>query len=73
MVSNLAVKVRYGLSGGNYIREAKYGMNVRHLLLKSFWANEIVFQFIMLAYNLFLLFKFGSLSVAEYRQQIKTF
>lgn len=57
----------------NYIKEAKYDMNVGHLLLKSFWANEAVFQLMMLAYNLFLLFKFDSLGTAEYRQQIKTF
>ena len=55
------------------IKEAKYDMSVGHLLLKSFWANEAVFQLMMLAFNLFLLFKFDSLSVAEYRQQIKTF
>lgn len=48
-------------------------MSVGHLILKSFWANEAVFQLMMLAYNLFLLFKFDSLSVAEYRKQIKTF
>lgn len=57
----------------NYIKEAKYDMAVGHLLLKSFWANEAVFQMMMLAYNLFLLFKFDSLSISEYRQQIKTF
>jgi hypothetical protein len=57
----------------NYIKEAKYDMSVGHLLLKSFWANEAVFQMMMLACNLFLLFKFDSLSVSEYRQQIKTF
>ncbi len=57
----------------NYIKEAKYNMSVGHLILKSFWANEAVFQLMMLAYNLFLLFKFDSLSVAEYRKQIKTF
>lgn len=57
----------------NYIKEAKYDMSVGHLLLKSFWANEAVFQLMMLAFNLFLLFNFDSLSVAEYRQQIKTF
>ena len=64
----------------NYIKEAKYDMSVGHLLLKSFWANEAVFQIIMLSYNLFLLFKFESLSVkelkeflSEYRQQIRTF
>lgn len=57
----------------NYIKEAKYDMSVGHLLLKSFWANEAVFQMMMLSYNLFLLFKFVSLCVSEYRQQIKTF
>jgi hypothetical protein len=57
----------------NYIKEAKYDMAVGHLLLKSFWANEAVFQMMMLAYNLFLLFKFDSLHISEFRQQIKTF
>jgi len=57
----------------NYIKEAKYDMAVGHLLLKSFWANEAVFQMMMLSYNLFLLFKFDSLSISEYRQQITTF
>jgi len=58
----------------NYIKEAKYDMAVGHLLLKSFWVNEAVFQMMMmLAYNLFLLFKFDSLCISEYRQQIKTF
>lgn len=57
----------------NYIKEAKYDMAVGHLLLKSFWANEAIFQMMMLAYNLFLLFKIDFLSVSEYRQQIKTF
>ena len=57
----------------NYIKEAKYDMAVRHLLLKSFWANEAMFQMMMVSYNLFMLFKFDSSSVAEYRQQIKIF
>ena len=57
----------------NYIKEAKYDMGVGHLLLKSFWANETIFQLMMLAYNLILLFKLDALTVAEYRQQIKTF
>jgi hypothetical protein len=48
-------------------------MAVGHLLLKSFWAKEAVFQMMMLAYNLFLLFKFDSIHISEYRQQIKTF
>ncbi len=57
----------------NYIKEAKYDMAVAHLLLKSFWVNEAVFQMMMLTYNLFLLFKFDFLSIPEYRQQINTF
>ena len=57
----------------NYIKEAKYDMAVGHLLLQSFWANEAIFQLMMLAYNLFLLFKMGFACGTEYRQQIKTF
>jgi len=57
----------------NYIKEAKYDMAVGHLLLQSFWANEAIFQLMMLAYNLFLLFKMDFTGETEYRQQIKTF
>jgi hypothetical protein len=56
----------------NYIKEAKYDMAVGHLLLQSFWANEAIFQLMMLAYNLFLLFKMDFAGETEYRQQIKT-
>ena len=47
----------------NYIKEAMYDMAVGHLLLKSFWSNEAVFQMLLLAYNLFLLFKFDFFSI----------
>jgi hypothetical protein len=57
----------------NYIKEAKYDMAVGQLLLKSFWSDEAIFQLMMLAYNLFLLFKIDKVKVKEYRQQIKTF
>jgi len=57
----------------NYIKEAKYDLAVGHLLLQSFWANEAIFQLMMLAYNLFLLFKMDFAKGTEYRQQIKTF
>jgi len=57
----------------NYIKEAKYDMAVGRLLLKSFWANEAIFQLMMLTYNLFLLFKMDFANGTEYRQQIKTF
>jgi len=57
----------------NYIKEAKYDMAVGQLLLQSFWSNEAILQLMMLAYNLFLLFKLDSLKATEYRQQIKTF
>jgi len=57
----------------NYIKEAKYEGAVGHLLLRSFWANEAIFQLTMMAYNLFLLFKMDRGMKTEYRQQIKTF
>ncbi len=57
----------------NYIKEAKYDLAVGHLLLQSFWANEAIFQLMMLTYNLFLLFKMDFAKETEYRQQIKTF
>lgn len=41
----------------NYIKEAKYDMAVGHLLPQLYCANEAIFQLMMLAYNLFLLFK----------------
>jgi hypothetical protein len=74
-LSSEKVVISYEKRGNaeNYIKEAKYDIAVGHLLLKSFWANEAVVQMMMLAYNLFLLFKFDSLSISEYRQQIKTF
>jgi hypothetical protein len=52
----------------NYIKEAKYDMAVGHLLLQSFRANEVIFQLMMLADNLFLLFKMDFAAEAEYRQ-----
>jgi hypothetical protein len=57
----------------NYIKEAKYDMAVGHQLFQSFWANAAIFQLMMLAYNLFLLFKMDFAGEVEYRQQIKTF
>jgi len=74
-LSSEAVVVFYEKRGNceNYIKEARYDMAVGHLLLQSFWANEAIFQLMMLAYNLFLLFKMDFAGEAEYRQQIKTF
>ena len=56
----------------NYIKD-EYDMAVGHLLHKSFWTNEAVFQMMMLSYNRFLFFKFDFVGISEYRQQIKTF
>ena len=69
------VAINYDKRGNceNYIKESKYDMNVGTLILKSFWANESIFQLMMLTYNLFLLFKHNLLDKSEYRQQIKTF
>ena len=57
----------------NYIKESKYDMNVGTLILHSFWANEAIFQLMMMSYNIFLLFKTSYMTTKEYRQQIKTF
>jgi len=57
----------------NYIKEAMYDMAVGQLLLKSFWSNEAIFQLMMLAYNLFLVFTLDRVKPMKYRQQIKTF
>lgn len=62
-----------GGNAENYIKEAKYDMAVGHFLLQSFWANEAMFQLMMLTYNLFLLFKMDFANGIEYWQQIKTF
>jgi len=51
----------------NYIKEPKYDMAVGRLLLKSFLANETIFQLMMLTYNLFLLFKMDFENETEYR------
>jgi hypothetical protein len=45
-------------------------MAAGHLLLQSFWANEAIFQLMMLAYNLFLLFKMDFAGETVYGQQI---
>jgi len=52
----------------NYIKETKYDMNIGSLKTKSFWANEAFFQIMMLAYNIFLLFKMDRISASEYRR-----
>jgi len=57
----------------SYIKEAKVDMAVGRLLLQSFWANEAIFQLMMLACNadgyirLFLLFKMDFARETEYR------
>jgi hypothetical protein len=74
MVSETMV-VAYEKRGNaeNYIKEAKYDMTVGYLLLQSFWANEAIFQLMMMTYNYFLLFKMDFAQGTEYRPQIKTF
>lgn len=57
----------------NYIKEAKYDMNVGTMILNLFWANEAIFQIQMMVYNIFLMFKKDNTSENEYREQIKTF
>lgn len=57
----------------NYTKEAKYDMAFGHPLLQSLWANKAIFQLMMLAYNLFLLFKMDFSNGTDYQHQIKTF
>jgi len=82
-LSSEKVVISYGKreNAENYIKEAKYDMGfgaafakiVLGKYPKGQGTREAVFQMMMLAYNLFLLFKFDSLHISEYRQQIKTF
>ena len=60
----------------NYIKEAKYNMAIGHLLLQSFWANEEIFQLMMLAYNLFFsvqdgFFKWNGIPAADEDIQVE--
>jgi hypothetical protein len=48
-------------------------MNIGSLKMKSFWANKVFYQIMMLVYNIFLLFKMDKVSASEYRQWILTF
>lgn len=57
----------------NYIKEAKYDMAVGHHPTPILWANEAIFQLMMLAYNQFLLFKMDFANGTEYPQQISIF
>jgi hypothetical protein len=45
---------------------------VGRLLLRSFWADEAIFQLMIMANNLFLLFKMDFVRESGYLQQIKT-
>jgi hypothetical protein len=46
---------------------------VGHPLLRSFWANEAIFQLMRLAYNLFPLFTMDRDMNMKYRQPVKSF
>jgi len=41
----------------SYINETKYYMAIGHLLLQSFWVNEVIYQLMMMTYHLFIPFK----------------
>jgi len=56
----------------NYIKEMKNDMGLGNQLVNSFWANEAILQFQILAFNLILLFKIDRLQ-NEYFEQVKTF
>jgi len=48
-------------------------MHITRILRRQINEKEAIFQLMMLAYNLFLLFKMDFANGTEYRQQIKTF
>jgi len=56
----------------NYIKEQKYDMNLGKLITDSFWANQAIFQFAILCYNLLVWFKTICIGKSELRTTIRT-
>ena len=68
--------VRYYHKRGNsenYIKELKYDMHIGELNTDSFWANQALFQFSILCYNLLVWFKNIFIGKSELRTTIRTF
>lgn len=63
----------YVRSGDTYTANGTVELIKEIILLQSFWVNEAIFQLMMRAYNLFLLYKIDFANETEYRQQTKIF
>lgn len=57
----------------NYIKEQKYDMKLDKMMTDSFWANQALFQFKILCYNLLVWFKNIFIGKSERRTTIRTF
>lgn len=57
----------------NYIKEQKYDLNIGKLNTDSFWANQAIFQFMILCYNMLVWFKNIFIGKSELKTTIRTF
>jgi len=57
----------------NYIKEQKYDLNIGKLTTDSFWANQAIFQFTILCYNMLVWFKNIFIGKSELKTTIRTF
>ena len=57
----------------NYIKELKYDINIGKLNTDSFWANQAIFQFMILCYNMIVWFKNIFIGKSELKTTIRTF
>ena len=57
----------------NYIKEQKYDLNIGKLNTDSFWANQAIFQFTILCYNMLVWFKNIFIGKSELKTTIRTF
>ena len=57
----------------NYIKEQKYDLNIGKLITDSFWANQAIFQFTILCYNMLVWFKNIFIGKSELKTTIRTF
>ena len=57
----------------NYIKEQKYDLNIGKLTTDFFWANQAIFQFTILCYNMLVWFKNIFIGKSELKTTIRTF
>jgi len=57
----------------NYIKELKYDLNIGKLNTNCFWANQAIFQFMILCYNMLVWFKNIFIGKSELKTTVRTF